>query len=131
MTARQDRAETINSILRNGGVALHYHRAEDAGKAAEAINLDYDLAVVYAGEGDSALAPDNARSRFGRYEIEFRDLTVPAGGRVILMHFIAFGADLADDLADLRAASDLDEQLALLRPCKTTLSADPHRRSWA
>ncbi|MGD8635568.1 MAG: hypothetical protein PVI48_03810, partial [Gammaproteobacteria bacterium] len=55
MTARQDRAETINSILRNGGVALHYHRAEDAGKAAEAINLDYDLAVVFSDENPDLL----------------------------------------------------------------------------
>jgi diguanylate cyclase (GGDEF)-like protein len=46
----------INSILRNGGVALHYHRAEDAGKAAEAIDLDYDLAVVFSDEDPDLLA---------------------------------------------------------------------------
>ena len=64
MTARQDRAETINSILRNGGVALHYHRAEDAGKAAEAINLDYDLAVVFSDENPDLLpAVIDARDR--------------------------------------------------------------------
>jgi diguanylate cyclase (GGDEF)-like protein len=64
VTARQDRAETINSILRNGGVALHYHRAEDAGKAAEAINLDYDLAVVFSDENPDLLpAVIDARDR--------------------------------------------------------------------
>jgi hypothetical protein len=85
----------------------------------------YDLAVVYAGQGSSALVPDNARSRFGRYDIEWRNLTVPAGGRVILVHFVAFGADAADAeaqadilmrLADPTAFSDLsaDERAVIV-----------------
>jgi diguanylate cyclase (GGDEF)-like protein len=45
-------------------VALHYHRAEDAGKAAEAINLDYDLAVVFSDENPDLLpAVIDARDR--------------------------------------------------------------------
>lgn len=46
----------INSILRNGGIALHYHRAEDAGSAAEAIDLDYEISVVFSDEDPDLLA---------------------------------------------------------------------------
>jgi diguanylate cyclase (GGDEF)-like protein len=56
VTGRQDRAETINSILRNGGIALHYRRADDADQAADVIGLDYEFAVVFADENPDVLS---------------------------------------------------------------------------
>lgn len=56
VTGRQDRAETINSILRNGGIVLHYRRADNADQAAEIIDLDYEFAVVFADENPDVLS---------------------------------------------------------------------------
>lgn len=56
ITSRQDRAETINSILRNGGIALHYDRVADTPGAVEAIEQEYELALVFADEDPDLLS---------------------------------------------------------------------------
>ncbi len=55
VTDRQDSAETINSILRNGGIALHYRRIGAAAEVDESISQEYDLAVVFADEDPDLL----------------------------------------------------------------------------
>jgi len=55
VTVRQDNAETINSILRNGGIPLHYGRAVNADDAMESIGQEYDLAVVFSDEDPDLL----------------------------------------------------------------------------
>jgi len=67
VTARQDRAEAINSILRNGGIALHYVRADDAARAAELMDLEFEFAVVFADENPDLLSSVlEARDRSNR-----------------------------------------------------------------
>jgi len=67
VTRRQDRAELINSILRNGGIPFHYRRVDEADGASEALGLGFDLCVVFADEN-----PDVLRS-----VLDARDRAVP------------------------------------------------------
>jgi diguanylate cyclase (GGDEF)-like protein len=50
VTNRQENAETINSILRNGGIPLHYRRANTAEAAADVMDLGFDLGIVFSDE---------------------------------------------------------------------------------
>jgi hypothetical protein len=75
-----------------------------------------DVAVVFAGSEGTYLAPDNATPN---YNIEWRNVTVPAGGRVMILHFIVVEPDPAEAeaqadtlmrLADPTAFSDLSAE---------------------
>jgi diguanylate cyclase (GGDEF)-like protein len=56
VTSRQDSAEAINSILRNGGIPLHYRRANTAEAAAELMDTGFDLGIVFSDEDPDLLA---------------------------------------------------------------------------
>ena len=62
---------------------------------------EVSVAVIFAGAGVVRI-PDAARGRFD-YELEWRRLEVPAGARVILMHF----AVQAEDLAAAESQADI------------------------
>jgi hypothetical protein len=75
------------------------------------------LGVVFAGTG-GVMNPDSVREDY-EYQIEWRSLLVPAGGRIILMHFAVQAPDLASavslasglmNLAIPEAFSDLSAQ---------------------
>ena len=55
MTDRQDNAESINSILRNGGIPLHFHRAANPDEVVEALAQEFDLAVVFSDQDPDLL----------------------------------------------------------------------------
>jgi len=55
VTNRQDNAEFINSVLRNGGIPLHYSRVTDARDAAESMTMKFDLAVVFSDQDPDLL----------------------------------------------------------------------------
>lgn len=55
VTNRQDNAELINSVLRNGGIPLHYTRAAGAEEAAESMAGEFDLAVVFSDQDPDLL----------------------------------------------------------------------------
>ncbi len=67
VTSRQDSAEAINSILRNGGIPMHYRRASTAEAAAELMDLGFDLGIVFSDEDPDLLASVlSARDRIAR-----------------------------------------------------------------
>ncbi len=77
------------------------------------------VAVVYAG-GALGL-PDATRARSDDYELEWRRLTVPAGGRIFLMHFAVLTGDpssaetLADQLMELTIPEAINDLSAVER----------------
>lgn len=67
VTNRQDNAELINSVLRNGGIPLHYNRVADVQDAAESMTTEFDLAVVFADQDPDLLgAVISARNAHAR-----------------------------------------------------------------
>lgn len=113
VTRHQDRAELINSILRNGGIPFHYRRVDEAGTASEVLEVGFDLGVVFADEN-----PDVLRS-----VLDARDRLVPD------LPIISCRAELDPDQlsADIIAgASDLvsqNQRQRLLRVFRRELRA--------
>ena len=70
------------------------------------------VAVVFAGGTGGVRVPDAARAT-SDYALEWRRLTVPAGDRIILMHFFVQVEDLASAEAEAEALMNLSDPTAI------------------
>ena len=71
------------------------------------------LAVVFAGTTAGARAPDWGRAQADFFEVKWRNLTVPAGGRVIVMHFVVLTGDAATATTRAETLIELTEPAAI------------------
>ncbi len=51
------------------------------------------IAIVYGGPTGTIRAPDSTRGQSLYYELEWRRLAIPSGGRIVLMHFVVLTGD--------------------------------------
>jgi len=51
------------------------------------------IAIVYGGPTGTIRAPDATRGQPLYYELEWRRLAIPSGGRIVLMHFVVLTGD--------------------------------------
>ena len=70
------------------------------------------VAVVFAGGTGGVRVPDAARAT-SDYALEWKRLTVPAGDRIILMHFFVQVEDLASAEAEAEALMNLSDPTAI------------------
>jgi hypothetical protein len=71
------------------------------------------LAMVFAGTTAGARAPDWGRGQTDFFEVKWRNLTVPAGGRVIVMHFVVLTGDPATAATRAETLNELTEPAAI------------------
>jgi hypothetical protein len=71
------------------------------------------LAVVFAGTTAGARAPDWGRGQGDFFEVKWRNLTVPAGGRVVVLHFLVLTGDAATATTRAETLVELTEPAAV------------------